>query len=59
MSKTNAKKYNAEGFDIQINSKSKKDRILSEVFMSGTPLRLLAYYTDLLKEMSLLHFNNC
>ena len=59
MTKTSVKKYNAEGFEVQINSKSKKSRSLFEVFMSGTPLRLLLHYTDLLKDMSLHHFNNC
>ena len=40
MTKTGVKKYNAEGFKVQINSKSKKGQSLSKVFMSGTPLRL-------------------
>ena len=57
--KDRCQKYNAEGFEVEINSKSKKSRSLSEVFMSGTPLRLLSYYIDLLKDMSLHHFNNC
>ena len=59
MKKTGVKKYNAEGFKVEINSKSTKSQSLSEVFMSETPLRLLLYYTDLLKDMSLHHFNTC
>ena len=59
MTKTGVKKYYAEGFEVQINSKSKEGQSLSKVFMIGTQLRLLSYYTDLLKDMSFHHFNNC
>ena len=59
MSQTNAKKYNAEGFQLKINSKSSKKRSLYEVVLSGTIFDLLSYYITLLDDISRHHFNNC
>lgn len=59
MSQKNAKKYDAQGFQLQINSKSSKKRSLYEVVVSGTIFDLLSYYITLLHDISVHHFNNC
>ena len=58
MSKKMAKKYNAKGFQLQINSKSLQKRSLYEVVITGTPFDLLSFYIRLLHDISSHHFNN-
>ena len=58
MLKKTAKKYNAKGLELQINSKIAKKRSLYEVIMTGTAFDLLSYYIKL-HDISSHHFNNC
>lgn len=59
MNQKMAKKYNAQGFALKINSKSVQKRSLYEVIMTGTAFDLLSYYIRLLNDISSHHFNNC